>query len=742
MKLKLALRIVCLLFFLSSICSIAQVSNSMVSSDSIKIILKKSVDAFTKSTEQGIKQGVSLLTLAESLANQSNDPYIKILVNREKISFYFNNRDSVGIKRYLSKNLDIISKLGDKKYLGLYYEDLAVYKYSQGKKKEGFEATVLAEKLLSEYGEIEDAIDINYNLSLNYMRDGKHNISIKHALISLEAINETKIKQDRRKNLYLFLAENYINLKKFDSAEVYLNKVEKEHTYDNDTHFKGRFFEKKGLYYEELGDFKNATFFYKKSSALFFESHVETAKEVTAGLILSGQLSLQEAENKRIKIQNELKEQELRNINYIILLGALVIFGLVVLSIIQYRVSRYKTETNRLLKNNFKELVQANKKADKALEVKSEFLDSVTHELLTPLNTIKGTTFLLQKETLSTQQINQIKLINVSSDYLLNLINDVIQLNDLEKENLELKNEEFDLKSLLNNLIDSSLASKNNGNKIHRKIDDNIPDILKGDMLKISQIILNILDNALKFTKNGDVYVKALFISVIDTKVKIEISIRDTGIGMTEKQIHGAFEAFRQGSVRINRKYGGTGLGLSIVKKILQLYDSDVVIESKPNKGTSVTFIVDFEICTEVMDKDKVKEDYNDKQPYDDSCKEINILLVEDNKVNQLITKKIISNYGICCESANDGEEAVYMAKKNSYSMILMDIMMPKMDGFEATKYIKQYNNKIPIVALTAISEKINKKKFNDVGIHTILSKPVNPELLYKTIKKYCAVLD
>ena len=737
MKLKLP-RIVCLLFFLSSVYLIGQVSDKTVSSDSIKIILEKSIAAFAKSTEQGIEQGVRLLTLAESLANQSKDPHIKILVNREKVGFCYDNGDFLGIQRYLAKNLDIITKLKDKRYLGLYYEDLAVYEYSRGNKKEGFEATILAEQLLSKYGEIEDAIDINYNLSLNYMRAGKHDLSIKHALISLEAIAKTNVKQNRKKNLYLFLAENYINLKEFDQAEACLNKVGKDHTYDNDTHFKGRFFKRKGFYYEELGDYKNATSFYKQSSNLFFASHIETAKEVTAGLILTSQLNLQEAENKRIKIENELKEQELRNINYIILLGAFIILGLVVLSIIQYRVSRYKTETNKLLKNNYKKLIQANKKADKALEVKSEFLDSVTHELLTPLNTIKGTTFLLQKEQLTTHQINQIKLINVSSDYLLNLINDVIQLNDLENEYVKLKNEEFDLKSLINNLIDSSLITKkNNANKIHREIDNGIPDIVKGDMLKISQVVLNVLDNALKFTKNGDIYIKVAVLSTVNNKAKVKFTIQDTGIGMTEKQIEKAFEAFHQGSIKINREYGGTGLGLSIVKRILKLYDSDIIIESKPNKGTLVAFIMDFEISKNITDKNVIKKNHVNKSK-DELSKNLNILLVEDNKVNQLITKKIISDYGINCESANDGEEAVDMARKNKYSMILMDIMMPKMDGFEATKDIRKFNTKVPIIALTALSEKLNKEKFNEAGILKVLRKPVNPRLLYKVLLEEC----
>ncbi|WP_233195758.1 response regulator [Aquimarina sp. MAR_2010_214] len=726
---KLPLHIICFLLYLAKASLLAQVSQSKINPDSIKQVLEKSAESFSKLTKEETEKGIHLLEQAEKLADRLNDPYSKILVNRDKLSFFFNNNDTISIEKYLTKNLDIIKQLGDKRQLGLYYEDVGVYNASQGKEKEAHYAMLIAEKLLSEYGEIEDAIDVNYNLCLQYLRKENWDSSIEHCLKSIDAIIATGIKQNRQKNLYLFLARNYINLGKFEKAEKCFENIEKDEAAFDDPHFKGKYFSVKGFFYDGIKDYKKAAFYYNKSSKSFYEYHSKRTKEVSASLILSSQLDLQKEENKRIKIENELKMQGLKNRGYIISLGVLIIFGLIILSVIQYRVSRYKTNINKLLKRNNEQLVGANQKVDKALEIKSEFLDSVTHELLTPLNTIKGTTFLLQKEKLTTHQVNQIKLINVSSDYLLNLINDVIQLNDLEKENLELRNEEFDLKSLLNNLIDSSLMMKNNGNEIHRKIDSDIPSILKGDMLKISRIILNILDNALKFTRNGNIYIKVSLISTSNNNAKVKFSIQDTGIGMTEEQIHNAFEAFHQGSVRINREYGGTGLGLSIVKRMLKLLNSNIVLKSKPKEGTLVTFIIDFDIPEPIKEENILFE--NDSNQLQEN---INVLLVEDNKVNQLITKKIISNYGFCCDSAYDGIEAVDMVKENEYSMVLMDIMMPKMDGFEATTNIREFNNQIPIVALTALSEKLNKERFDEVGIFKILQKPVNPKQLYEVL--------
>ncbi|WP_084050558.1 ATP-binding protein [Aquimarina macrocephali] len=734
MKLKVLPYSMCFLIHFGIVSLTAQVADKEINSDSIREILEESSKSFSTQTKEGKEKGIYFLELAEKLIKKVNDPLLEIQINRTKIDFFLGTRDTLRVEEYLAKNLKIIKLIDNKRQLGLYYEGLGVHKSMQGKKEEGYQAYLIAEQLLRKYGKTKDVIDINYNLSVRYLQEKRWNESIEHALKSTNAIRKTGVKQDRRKNLNLFLTESYINLKEFEKAELYFDTIEKEKSaYSGDLNFEGRLYSNKGLYYEKIGDYKNATLFYSQSFNNLLEYHAQRTREVSTTLALSNQLNLKEEENKRIKLENDLKAEQLRNRGYIISLSVIIILGLILMSIIQYRVSLYKTKINRLLQKNYGKLVEANQKVDEALEAKSEFLDSVTHELLTPLNTIKGTTFLLQKEELTPHQVNQMKLINLSSDYLLNLIADVIHLNDLEKGKLELKNEKFDLRELLNNLIDSSVLMKDNNNKIHRKIDSDISGHLKGDALRVSQIFLNILDNALKFTRNGDIYIEASLVSKIDNKAEIEFSVRDTGIGMSEKQISKAFEAFHQGSVKINRKYGGTGLGLSIVKKILKLQGSDIILKSKPGKGTSVLFTMKFDIPEQLIEKNTFSGN-----GHDESLESINVLLVEDNKVNQLITEKIISNYGFYCDSANDGKEAVDMVKKNKYSMILMDIMMPKMDGFEATKYIKQFDKGIPIVALTAISEKLNREKFNEVGIYTVLNKPVDPKLLYETIMVCC----
>ncbi|WP_164914135.1 hybrid sensor histidine kinase/response regulator [Aquimarina sediminis] len=708
----------------------AQVSYYEVSKDSVVRILEKSLEYSDFSLNPNPQKRLYYLNLAEDYLKGARDPHLKLLANRYKIDFLINTlRDTLAGDLYLKEYISLINQTDDKKELGYYYELLGCSKYIK-KIGEGKEEFLKSFELLKRFGDKKDLIDAYYNLSFVGRMEQRREDVIEHSLASLESIKETQTKEGRRVYLNLFLAESYYHLEAYKKAEECFVKVEQDEFFNKENFaFMAFYYGVKAKYYEIIRDNRKSAYYYEIAAYNYYKDNFKQAKVISASFNLANKLKIKEEENKRIKIENELKAEQLKNSRYVILLGIFVVAGLILGSVIQYRNSFYKTKINKILKRNYRKLLKANRKVDKALKAKTEFLDSVTHELLTPLNTIKGTTFLLQKEKLTSHQENQIKLINLSSDYLLGLITNVIQLNDLEKGELELKSEEFNLRVLLNNLINSSAMMNKNNNKIHQEIDHKIPDKLKGDVLKTSQIFLNILDNALKFTTEGEVFINVLLMSLTDQHASIKFSIKDTGIGMSEDQINKAFDTFRQGSVKINRKYGGTGLGLSIVKRILTLQERDIILESNLGEGTSVSFVLDFEIPKSINGGN-----VGFKNGFNTFEKKIDILLVEDNKVNQLITKKIISNYGFRCDCANDGEEAVDMVKKKKYSMVLMDIMMPKMDGFEATKWIRQFDKEITVVALTAISEKLNKDKFNQVGMFTVLPKPVDPELLYKTI--------
>ena len=244
---------------------------------------------------------------------------------------------------------------------------------------------------------------------------------------------------------------------------------------------------------------------------------------------------------------------------------------------------------------------------------------------------------------------------------------------------------------------------------------------------KLYQVLFSLIDNAFKFSKDGSVTVEAKQLRENEDTIEIQFIIKDTGIGIEENIKEKIYDLFFQGSDKINYEYGGSGLGLTLVKKTLALFNKTIFIDSEPNKGTTISFSLDFEKYYEDPTTIQVPKEILDPSS-------VKILLVEDNKTNQLITQKIITRKRYTCDVANDGLEACKMVELNNYDLILMDIMMPIMDGFEASDHISKLKSSIPIVALTAISEEVNKELFSASRIRKVLSKPVDVEELYETI--------
>ncbi|MFC5047376.1 response regulator [Aquimarina hainanensis] len=710
----------------------ALTQDEAISKDSVQKLLEECTSYIVRPEKEYKEKGINLLNLLENLVKQMEDPYLEFLVNKNKIIFAVSNRDPVNLEKYVTRNFELLKRIDDKRELGLNYEALGLLRWLQGKQEEKLQAYIKAEELLREFGKPEDLIDANFNLALSFLKEKAWKKSITYGVASINAIQEVGLKKTQLKHLNIILATAYLNQGKIKEAKERIQVIENDPFYYSDVaYFSGKFNAVKGLYYDKQKAYEKAAYYYGVSSADYARFAEEKSKEVSSFLALENTLKLQEAENQKIRVENELNKERLRSVKYIFILCVITIIVLIVFGVNQFKASRYKSKVNQELSKNYEALVVANKKVDEALQVKSNFMDAVTHELLTPLNTIKGVSFLLQKKERSKAEAHQMKLINVSSDYLLSMIDSVIHLNSLDRGKEQVKKEPFNFKFLLNDLLNSSLLTKNkHDNKVHSDIDVNIPDIVLGDMLKVSQVITHLLDNAFKFTEQGDIYIKA-GAKFERNKVAVSCEIKDTGIGISEEEKGDIFTNFSQGSVAVNRLYGGVGLGLSIVKKIIDLLEGEIRVDSEKHKGTTVF------VCF-VFDKaEGIEEILPGSKEVVHPEEKINVLLVEDNKVNQLITEKIITNYGFRCDSANDGEEAVALAAKNEYALILMDVMMPKMDGFEATKHIKGNNKDIPVVALTALSEELNKKKFNEVGIEEVLNKPVNPEKLYQTIVKY-----
>ena len=445
----------------------------------------------------------------------------------------------------------------------------------------------------------------------------------------------------------------------------------------------------------------------------------ERLKEIAQAIIVSKQ---QESANKFSKL--------------ISILAIALISILSLLSLSLYKNNIIRTQSNLLLEEKNRELILAKEKAEKASNARAEFLSTVSHELRTPLNAINGIAHLLLEENPKKTQMNYLESLKYSGNYLTTFINDILEINKIDSNKIELENINFNLKQLLENIQNSlkELAS-DNSNEFSIEIDQEIPNNLIGDPTKLSQIILNLINNALKFTQNGNVDVIAKLVSLEDEEQKeatIAFEVKDTGIGIAEDKLETVFDSFSQGSVEINRKYGGTGLGLTIVKKLVTLLGGKIKLESVIDKGSCFSFELHFKVSDNPLQVEQKTYIY-------DSSSLINkkILIVEDNKINQMVSRKMLENKGIQCEIIDNGEEAIEIARNNEFDMILMDVHLPGINGTIAAKKIRKFDDKTPIIALTAISLNENRENLMSYGMTDVITKPFVPEDFYAIIAKY-----
>jgi signal transduction histidine kinase/CheY-like chemotaxis protein/Flp pilus assembly protein TadD len=444
-------------------------------------------------------------------------------------------------------------------------------------------------------------------------------------------------------------------------------------------------------------------------------------------------------ESERLKeveqTDEENKEQEKANkfSKLISILAIALISILSLLSLALYKNNIIRTQSNLLLEEKNKELIIAKERAEKASKARSEFLSTVSHELRTPLNAINGIAHLLLEEKPKKSQMKYLESLEFSGNYLTTFINDILEIQKIDSNKIEIENIDFNLKKLLENIQNSlkELASINNNN-FAIEIDSKIPDNLIGDPTKLSQIILNLINNALKFTHNGSVKLIAKLISSEDNNANVYFEVKDNGIGIPEDKLDSVFSSFSQGSVDINRKYGGTGLGLTIVKKLTEILGGEINLKSTVGKGSSFSFELQF---TKGEKQLKVKEK---QKTYDEAhLKNKKILVVEDNKINQMVSKKMLKNKGILCEIIDNGEEAIEIARNNKFDMILMDVHLPGINGTIATQQIRKFDKTTPIIALTAISLNENREMLLSFGINDVITKPFVPEDFYSVIAKY-----
>jgi PAS domain S-box-containing protein len=368
--------------------------------------------------------------------------------------------------------------------------------------------------------------------------------------------------------------------------------------------------------------------------------------------------------------------------------------------------------------------------AETALQSKQQFLANMSHEIRTPLNAILGFTKIILKTDLEAKQKEYLDAIKISSDGLLLLINDILDLAKVDAGKMTFEQTPFKMESSISNIFKVfDLKIKEKNLELIKEYDNKIPAVLLGDTLHLHQILLNLLSNALKFTEKGKITVSIRLLNEDMEKATIEFAISDTGSGILEDKLESIFENFQQATSSTSRIFGGTGLGLAICKQLIEKQGGTISVKSKVNEGSTFCFTLTFQKTILENEKENGDEVSNSE------IKDIKILVVEDVKLNQLLMQTILEDFNFKYDIADNGKIAIEKLKTENYDIILMDLQMPEMNGFEATEYIRNTMNlEIPIIALTADVTTVDVAKCKAYGMNDYVSKPLDERILYSKI--------
>lgn len=659
------------------------------------------------------------------LSNKLADCYLQLAT-----IFFELEKNDLAIDYYI-RAISIYSKSEPKSNIALAY-------YSLGKcylKKNNIpyaesyfeKATIVYEKL--NFLEAIEVINLQKAIIKKEKRKYEEAITILKGVIeniSDDALLSTKTEA------YIQLGEIEVIKKEYSQALDYLNQAKyTNETSNNDFKLAKRIYKLLGTTHEKNNNISSSNFYLQKYVNLVDSIGKLNNSNLTENTVDKIQFDKQLKTIEQLDKERKSQQKTLRFSKLISILSIALISILSLLSLSLYKNNKIRTSTNKLLKEKNKELTLEKEKAERASKARADFLSTVSHELRTPLNAINGITYLLLQENPKQSQLDYLKSLEFSGNYLLNFINDILEINRLESDKVTIEKINFNITKLSQNIINSfkEFINENNIN-FHLNIDNSLNYNLKGDPTKISQILINLINNAIKFSKDGDVWFTISKKSETENNITLHFEIRDNGIGIPEEKQEAIFDSFSQGSVEINRTYGGTGLGLSIVKKILEVMGSEIYLISEAEKGSTFSFDLEFE--KGIIDPVAIEINQNIE-----FSNEKNILLVEDNKINQMITQKMLERKGISCVIIDNGEEAIENVKINNYDLILMDVHLPGINGTEATTEIRKFNNTVPIIALTAISLNENREMLLSYGMNEVITKPFEPEHFYTVVTKY-----
>lgn len=627
---------------------------------------------------------------AESYAKQSKNQPATALVYMDLGNLYSNETNNTKkAYSYLDRAIRLFEKLNDATGLAKAHYDSALAAFRANDYNKAYIHILKARKLNKFEANSSYGIGLEYLSGKYYSKKGNYELAEKYFLNAIAAA--------KKENLPAALEEAYV----YYSESLYAQQKFKE-AFETLRKFEAYKAENKGIL---------------KSS------------EVDA-LSVKFQLAEYRKDVKAAELENQLQSEILQNrdrINTILLIISACFLLMFLALFVAYR--KRKSLVKELKIKNV-EYLKAKERSEKLTKAKTKFFSTVSHELRTPLYGVIGLTSILLEDKSLAKHKKNLKSLKFSADYLLALINDVLQINKLDSNIIEDEQTVFDLKELIAKIVSSFEYSRTQHcNNIHVKIAEEVPEQLRGNAIRLSQILMNLVSNACKFTENGDIFIIAENLEVKTHSALIRITVKDSGVGISRQNMEIIFDEFSQLDPE-NSKTQGTGLGLSIVKKLLSMSNAVLHVESEMGKGSAFSFSLLFDVVENKLPKQKPRSLQTK------FLKKKKILVVEDNRINQIVTKKILEGNRIICTIAENGEEAIQKIQKEDFDLILMDINMPVKNGIDATREIRLFNPTLPIIALTAVDMEEMRQEIFDCGMNDIIVKPYDVAKFLQTILK------
>lgn len=679
--------------------------------------------------KESIEDALVLLEEAEQAENHYYNYYAHNLLGNN----FSDINDTLNAKQHYHDALKSALKLDNDTLLITAYNSLGnVYSENKNTVEIGIEYYNKVIELANKINFESKLLAPTANIAWTYLDNGKYAEAGPYLKSSMKLLGENASSL-RQSQLNTLMGRYYVGMGNLKKAKPYFEETIKLTQQDTlileasivfkeyaDLLFKEKKFQEAYLALEE----------HEKYKARIFENEkLKQIRDANVKFDVSQyQEDLQIAKNEQL-FKDKIIEKSREKMTVLVI--SAIVMLIILLALFKISLSRRKLIGELSCKN--KELLKAKEEAERLSILKTQFFSTISHELRTPLYGVIGLTSILMEDKSLVKHENDLKSLKFSADYLLALINDVLQMNKMESNLLKLEELPFNLKDLMQSIVKSfEFTRLQNKNDIHLTIDPEIAYNLKGDPVRLSQILMNLVGNAMKFTERGNIWIKADLVDSDDVSLTINFIVKDDGMGIPKSKQEIIFEEFSQ-LKSTNYDYQGTGLGLPIVKKLLNLFKSEIHLESSEGKGSSFSFEIQF-LKAEVDKKLISTEDPELNSMSETRGEGKHILIVDDNRINQVVTRRILEQKLFTCDISDNGADAVEKVMKNKYHLVLMDLNMPGISGLEATRKIRAFNSDIPVIALTAVEIEEVRQEIFDAGMNDFIVKPYDNSTFYQVI--------